>query len=124
MVLKLARPTLQPCNHANLLRRFLEINLLRALRGRGTIITPSDIGQRGCQLSILFPFDVADLQRALNKESVIVDVRKPNVIRVSPTPLYNTFSDVVEFANLLSTLLDALALPVDPTPAADSSTTM
>ena len=32
-------------------------------------------------------------------DGIIVDWREPNIIRLAPAPLYNTFSDVHEFAN-------------------------
>jgi len=67
-----------------------------------TIITPSGIEQRGCQLSVLFNQNqgrpVFDF---LTQSGVIADWRNPNVIRVAPTPLYNTYEDVYRFAQLL-----------------------
>jgi len=60
-----------------------------------TIITPSDPKQRGCQLSLyLNKRDVSEVSKMLEEEGILCDVRKPDVLRVSPTPLYNTFSDV------------------------------
>jgi kynureninase len=44
--------------------------------------------------------------KALNARGVMCDVRRPNVMRIAPTPLYNSFSDVFEFVTILK---DALA---------------
>jgi kynureninase len=37
----------------------------------------------------------------LTLKGVVIDERKPDVIRVAPTPLYNTFSDVWNFVNIV-----------------------
>ena len=37
----------------------------------------------------------------LDKRGITVDARRPNVIRVAPTPLYNTFKDVFDFVHTL-----------------------
>ena len=39
-------------------------------------------------------------------ESVIVDIRKPDTFRVSPAPLYNTFSDVAEFVTVFTRVIE------------------
>lgn len=41
----------------------------------------------------------------LQQEGVICDIRKPNVMRVAPTPLYNSFTDVYEFIQILKGIL-------------------
>jgi kynureninase len=65
------------------------------------IITPSDPAQRGCQLSLLVKRDSKQLHRALLDAGVITDYREPNVIRLAPVPLYNSFEDVRKFAEIL-----------------------
>ena len=65
------------------------------------VLTPSDPDQRGCQLSIFFHKNGKALFDELTKQGVISDWREPNVIRVAPVPLYNTFEDVYEFARIL-----------------------
>ena len=57
---------------------------------------------RGCQLSILVHDRPQELQRALHAEGVVCDFREPNVVRVAPTPLYNSFEDVWRFAQVLA----------------------
>jgi kynureninase len=56
------------------------------------IITPQD--QRGCQLSILTDDSGKDLFKHLQNHGIIADWREPNVIRMAPVPLYNSFEDV------------------------------
>jgi kynureninase len=70
--------------------------------GRFQVITPRDPNQRGCQLSLLAPDSSKDLVRALEAGGVVCDFREPNVIRVAPAPLYNTFHDVWAFAQTLA----------------------
>jgi kynureninase len=41
----------------------------------------------------------------LTKAGVMVDWREPDVIRLAPVPLYNSFSEVWEFANILQQIL-------------------
>jgi kynureninase len=65
------------------------------------ILTPSDPTQRGCQLSLEFPEKMMQVFDALHRRGVIVDERKPTVIRVAPTPLYNNFEDVYKFVKHL-----------------------
>jgi len=67
------------------------------------IITPSNESERGCQLSILFPENVEKIMQSLKLKGIICDDRKPNVIRIAPVPLYNSFRDI--FA-LYSALLE------------------
>lgn len=66
------------------------------------MITPTDVSQRGCQLSLLFNRRGKEIFKELVKKGVIVDWREPNVIRVAPVPLYNSFEDVYQFARYLS----------------------
>ena len=66
-----------------------------------TIITPSNHSERGAQLSILLQPGLLDkVLQILEEEGVVVDERKPNVVRVAPAPLYNSFMDVWEFHRL------------------------
>lgn len=65
------------------------------------IITPRDEGQRGAQLSIMLETGLLDhVMEVLEEEGVAVDERKPDVIRVGPAPLYNSFEDVWRFARV------------------------
>jgi kynureninase len=62
------------------------------------IITPSNPSERGAQLSLLLKPGLLDkVLEHLEANGVVVDERKPNVLRVAPAPLYNSFTDVWEF---------------------------
>lgn len=65
------------------------------------IITPKDESRRGGQLSILSHGMGKALFDAITKEGVIADWREPNVIRIAPVPLYNSFEDVYRFGAIL-----------------------
>lgn len=65
------------------------------------IITPRDKTKRGAQLSILAKGQGKALFDALSDQGVIADWREPNVIRVAPAPLYNSFEDCYWFGQLL-----------------------
>ncbi len=83
--------------------------LLRELSPRGgawEVITPHEVESRGCQLSILVHDRPRERFAALSARGVICDFREPNVIRVAPTPLYNSFLDVHRFATILASLAD------------------
>jgi kynureninase len=79
--------------------------LLRQADPQGTrfqIITPSDPTQRGCQLSILTGPEGRQLFDFLSENGVMADWREPNVIRLAPVPLYNSFADVWRLYTLLN----------------------
>ncbi len=89
-----------------LLTGFLEECLRRhgLLDGPVHLVTPRDPEARGCQLSLT----VAGGKRvfdALTRAGVVADWREPNVIRVAPVPLYNTFVEVYRFGALLEQAL-------------------
>ncbi|MFM7666727.1 MAG: kynureninase [Bacteroidota bacterium] len=65
------------------------------------IITPSDKTKRGAQLSILVHGQGKSLFDKLSDEGVIADWREPNVIRIAPAPLYNSFEDCYWFGKFL-----------------------
>ena len=58
------------------------------------IITPADPAQRGCQLSVLVHERGRELFDYLAAQGIVADWREPNVIRLAPVPLYNSFEDV------------------------------
>jgi kynureninase len=72
---------------------------------RFSIVTPSDPEQRGCQLSIRVKGGEKMLHDKLLERGVYADWREPDVIRVAPTPLYNSFSDVYRFSEILKECL-------------------
>jgi kynureninase len=80
---------------------YLQDLLDRLGAGRFEIITPRDPAQRGCQLSLLIHERPHGVLRSLEAAGVVCDFREPNVVRVAPVPLYNTFHEVWTFANIL-----------------------
>ena len=69
------------------------------------ILTPGNASERGCQLSISIPENGREIFNALRASGYIVDWREPQVIRVAPKPLYNTFAEVWDFADKLKSLM-------------------
>lgn len=65
------------------------------------IITPDDPARRGCQLSMLFTDKGREVFDALTASGVVADWREPNVIRIAPVPLYNTFEDAFRFYDIM-----------------------
>lgn len=67
-----------------------------------TIISPASVAERGAQLSVLLREGLLDRVQALFEDKAIVcDKRKPDVIRVAPVPMYNSFEDVWRFMQVL-----------------------
>lgn len=69
------------------------------------ILTPENPEERGCQLSIVVPGATKKLVHDLAARGVIVDWREPNVIRLAPVPLYNSFEDIYLFGQELKTII-------------------
>lgn len=69
------------------------------------VITPSNPAERGCQVSMLMLERGREIFGELMKQGVIADWREPNVIRVAPVPLYNSFEDLWRFGNIISSIL-------------------
>jgi len=83
------------------LTNYLE-HLLNELDGdRISIITPSDPKDRGCQLSLAVKNADKSLFDAITAKGVIADWREPDVIRIAPVPLYNSFEDCWRFVDVL-----------------------
>jgi kynureninase len=81
---------------------YLEFLLTKIGSKKFTVITPRNPDARGCQLSILAHEHPKELFSELQAANVKCDFREPNVIRVAPTPLYNTFHEVWRFARTLA----------------------
>ena len=93
------------------------------------ILTPTDPTQRGAQLSVSFRCcrptsattvnaageevvevvpavtNIDSILAALGKEGVVCDCRRPDVIRIAPAPLYNSFRDVYDVVAALKVIL-------------------
>lgn len=90
-----------------LLTGYLEYLLRQELDSHAKIFTPSDPEQRGCQLSLSFNIDLDEVLKRLGAMGVMCDIRRPSCMRVAPTPLYNSFSDIYEFVKALKSVLVA-----------------
>jgi kynureninase len=78
------------------------------IQARFHIITSSDPKERGAQLSLMLEDNLLEgVMEELEKRGVFVDDRKPNVIRVAPAPLYNTFEDCFNFVEAFGESLEA-----------------
>lgn len=70
------------------------------------VITPREEKEKGCQVSMLMLEKGKEVFEALKQHGVLADWREPNVIRVAPVPLYNTFTDVFTFGQIVKTILN------------------
>ena len=66
------------------------------------VITPREPRWRGCQISLKVRGAPLDLAESLSAAGVVCDVRRPDVIRVSATPLYNRFHEIWRFTDILA----------------------
>jgi kynureninase len=71
------------------------------------IITPSNPDERGCQVSFSVHNNAKAVFDTLLPFGIFADWREPNVIRVAPVPLYNTFEEIYIFAEILQQILNA-----------------
>jgi kynureninase len=81
---------------------YLEFLIQQIGSKKFSIITPADPGTRGAQLSIQAHERPKQLHGEFIARGVKCDFREPNVIRVAPTPLYNSFYEVWRFAQILA----------------------
>jgi kynureninase len=89
------------------LTAFLEL-VLRPLASHIEVLTLSEPARRGCQLSLRILGERTRGRRVLDRLAelgVICDWREPDVIRVAPVPLYNTFEEVFAFGERLARVL-------------------
>ena len=95
---------------SGLLTGYMEflINELNKSKGEDifTIITPKKEEERGCQLSIVCKRNAKAIFNFLTANGVIGDWREPNVIRLSPVPLYNSFKQVFEAGRILAAAVE------------------
>ena len=80
---------------------WLETLLAHHAPANVTVITPPQPAQRGAQFSLLIPQHGKALHARLVQANIMCDWREPDVIRVAPVPLYNSFMDVYTFVDIL-----------------------
>jgi kynureninase len=84
------------------LTAYLEYLLDRRPGRSLTIVTPRSPEQRGCQLSLRVPGGARRFQQELEAQGVVGDFREPDVVRLAPAPMYNTFHDVWRAAQAIA----------------------
>lgn len=94
---------IENCRKKSVLLTTFMIDMVHALGIKGfEIITPLQPEHRGSQVSLRMITPDKKVFQALTDKNVIADWREPDVIRVAPAPLYNTFSDVYRFVKILA----------------------
>ena len=74
------------------------------------LLTPRDPAARGAQISVKLDEGLLErVMEGLEREGVVVDERKPDVVRVAPAPLYNSFEDVWRFVDVFARALKGAA---------------
>ena len=87
------------------LTSYLEELLENELSQEIEIITPNSEKDRGCQLSLRLRNHVEKIMDQLHLNSIIADWREPDVIRIAPVPLYNSFEDCYQFVKKVINLI-------------------
>jgi kynureninase len=72
------------------------------------VITPNEENAKGCQVSMLMLKKGKEIFDELTRQGVIADWREPNVIRVAPVPLYNSFEDIYRFGEIVRTSISKI----------------
>jgi kynureninase len=91
-----------------LLTSYMQLLGEEVLVGKGLgvhLITPRDSKDRGCQISVALEEGVEEVNDNLRDNGFLCDLRKPDVIRVAPVPLYSNFQDVRKFVFGLDSIL-------------------
>ena len=84
---------------------FMQQLIEERLRDLVEIITPGDPEERGCQLSLRSARPAAEARLCLERltdAGVIGDWREPDVLRLAPIPLYNSFAEVLAAVDILA----------------------
>jgi kynureninase len=86
----------------SLLQTAFLLELLSEMNGDYQIVTPLHPAERGNQISLSLSQSAENVTQLLSERGFISDCRPPNILRVAPSPLYNSFQDIYNFANLFS----------------------
>ena len=82
--------------------RYLDRRLTETLHGRVENISPKAMEERGCQFALrVVAGNGREVFEALEAARVLCDWREPDVIRAAPVPLYNSFTDIDRFVEIL-----------------------
>jgi len=87
------------------LTSYLENLLENELEDEIEIITPKSIEGRGCQLSLRLKTEIPNIMDELHRQGILADWREPDVVRIAPVPLYNTFKDCYQFVQRMKKIV-------------------
>ena len=87
------------------LTSYLENLLENELEDEIEIITPKSIEDRGCQLSLRLKTAILNIMDKLHQQGILADWREPDVVRIAPVPLYNTFEDCYQFVQRMKKIV-------------------
>ena len=90
---------------------YLEYLINDLLEHQVEILTPPDPKHRGCQLSLKIDMNGRQIYRSLIEHQVICDWREPNIIRLSPCPMYNTYVEVYQAVQILAAIFKTKKRP-------------
>jgi kynureninase len=76
---------------------YLESLLDQQASDKFSIITPRDPARRGAQLSLRVAANARAICERLAHQGILCDWRQPDILRVAPVPLYNSYRDVHRF---------------------------
>eukprot|EP01134_Creolimax_fragrantissima_P002762 CFRG2762T1 len=95
---------------SELLTAYTEMLLSRVpvVQNNIRILTSMEKKRRGCQLSLFCKVPVKPIFQFLEHSGVVCDLREPDVIRIAPVPMYNSFVDCYRFTNILRSALESL----------------
>lgn len=71
-----------------------------------SIVTPEEDNRRGGHIALTHPREAFRINEALKARGIIPDFRQPNIIRIAPIALYNTYEEVWQVANSLKKIID------------------
>jgi kynureninase len=91
-----------------LITGYLEYLLDTLPKGWVNLVTPREVERRGAQLSVEVRWSAEKIIKLLSAKKMICDYRAPNIIRITPAPLYNSFMDVYLFFNEFRSILEEL----------------
>ncbi len=85
---------------------FLAENILGEEPYNFEVITPRSIHERGGHVALARAGDAMVIKEALDRRGVVADFRPPDIIRLTPSPLYNTYWEVREVVRRIRKIMD------------------
>lgn len=74
-----------------------------------TVMTPTEANRRGTMITLRIPGHAAAVVNALQQQGILADLRQPDIIRVTPAPLYTRFVDVLTLGHALREIFIRMA---------------